>query len=244
MGCQATLDFASSLPTPTNYWKMASISLGTTPDSIGGNPLVLGKVSLTVFTFSTGGSQAIVPGGLITNAMTFPSTSFPTFLDVAKSNVPLNIASTDSFTFRIWAKDAVNFISNLEQRFGSNPGALNAHDGTSHVVISSDIFYMHRNVPYDEQSLDFSAEDLGVAGWHRVIISFNPATNTMLAKIDNQASLTFVNPTGSSVDILDLLILFIDGFAMQLCECGLWKGTVLTEAQMLVDWNGGAGTTF
>lgn len=244
MGCSATLDFDSGLPVPTNYWKMASIAGGETPDSVGSNPLILGKVSLSVFTFSTNGSQAVVAGGLITNAMSFPSTSFPAFLDVAASTNPLGISSTDGFTFRIWVKDVGGFISNFEQRFITNPGALNAHDGTAHVVTSADIFYMHRNAPYDEQSLDFSAEDLGTAGWHRVIISFDPATNTMLAKVDNQASLTFVNPTGSSMDILDLLVLFIDAFTMNMCECGVWKGTVLTEAQMLVDWNGGAGTTF
>jgi len=53
-----------------------------------------------------------------------------------------------------------------------------------------------------------------------------------------------INPVGSFVDILDLLVLFIDGFTTLLCECGLWKNLVLTEPQMLLDWNGGAGVTF
>ena len=245
MGCTKELDFASGLPTPTNYWPLTSIVGGAAPDTTGTNPLILGQVSFATFVFSPGGGQAVVAGGLITNAMSFPSAAFPAFLDVAKSTNPLGYINTDSFTFRIWVKDPVTgFASNLESRFIFDPGSLNVHSQDAHVAVSSDIFYMHRTVPYDEQSLDFSADDLGIVGWHRIIISFDTATNTMLAKFDNDVSRTFVNPVGSSVTILDLLVLFIDGFSTLLCECGLWKGTVLTEAQMLVDWNGGAGRTF
>lgn len=244
MGCSKSLDFASGVPSPTFYWKMNSIVAGTSPASVGGNDLILGKVSLTTFVFSTGGGQAIVPG-LISDAISFPSPSYPAFLDVAASTNPLSISSTDSFTFRIWAKNpAIGFVNTLETRFISNPGDLNTHSGGAHVAISSDAFYMHRPIPYDEQSLNFGADDTGALGWHRIIVSFDPATNTMLAKFDNNTSRTFVNPVGSSVDVLDLQALFIDGFDTQMCECGVWKNIVLTEAQMLVDWNGGAGTTF
>lgn len=245
MGCTKPLDFATGLPLPNNYWPLASMSGGNTPDTMGTNPLVLGKIAFATFIFTPGGSEAVVPGGLITNAMSFPSTTFPTFLDVAKSNTPLALGNMDSFTFRIWAKDPIGaFIGNLESRFVLNPGDLNAHSGGGHVVISGDEFYMHRPVPYDEQELDFSADDPGVVGWHRVIISFDATTSTMLAKFDNKPSRTLHNTVGSSVDPLDLLVLFIDGFSTLLCECGLWKNLVLTEAQMLLDWNGGAGKTF
>lgn len=247
MGCQASLDFASSSLLPTFYWPLTSIVGGTSPDTIGGNDMVLGKVSETVFTFSPGGSQAIVPGGIISNAMTFPSSSWPAFIDVAKSTNPLQITNANDFTFRIWVKDPVGlFVANLEARFDANPGDLNSHSGDAHVAVSSDSFYMHQPNPplYVETQLDFSADDLGVAGWHRIIVSFTASTNTMLAKFDNDVSRTVVNPVGSSVGILDLQLLFISGFTTQLCECGVWATHALTEAQMLTDWNGGAGKTY
>lgn len=247
MGCQKSLDFAAGLTAPTFYWPMTSIVGGTTPDTMGGNDMVLGKVSNTTFVFSTGGGQAIVAGGLITNAMTFPSPTFPAFIDVGKSTNPLQISSANDFTFRIWVKDPVGlFAGNLEARFDANPGDLNTHSGGAHVAVSSDSFYMHQPNPpaYVETQLDFSADDPGVAGWHRVIVSFKASTSTMLAKFDNQASRTMVNAVGSSVGILDLLLLFIDGFTTQLCECGVWANHALTEAEMLLDWNGGAGKTF
>jgi hypothetical protein len=246
MGCTKALDFAAGLPVPNNYWPLTSIVGGNAPDTIGANPLVLGKVSLTTFVFSIGGSQSVVVGGgLITNAMSFPSTSFPSFLDVAKSTNPLNLSSASSFTFRIWVKEPSGGVtSNAEMRFVLDPGDLNTHSGGAHVAISGDGFYMHRPAPYDEQELDFSADDPGVVAWHRIIILFDATTSTMMAKFDNKTTRTFINPVGSSVNILDLLTLFIDGTTTLLCECGLWENLVLTEPQMLVDWNGGAGVTF
>lgn len=247
MGCKKPLDFATALTVPTYYWPLTSISLGTSPDTIGGNDMVLGKVSNTIFTFSTGGSQAIVPGGLITNAMTFPSSSWPAFIDVGKSTNPLQITNANDFTFRIWVKDPVGlFVGNMNMKFDANPGDLNTHTGGGHVAIGSDVFYMHRPNPpgYVETPLDFSADDPGVAGWHRIIISFTASTNTMLSKFDNDASRTTVNPVGSFVGILDLQLLYINGFTTQLCECGVWATHALTEAEMLLDWNGGAGKTF
>lgn len=247
MGCSKALDFAASITNPTFYWPMTSIVGGVSPATVGGNDMVLGKVSFATFLFTTGGSQAVVPGGLITNALSFPSSSFPAFIDVGKSNTPLGINSANDFTFRIWVKDPVGlFVGNLESRFDANPGDLNTHSGGAHVAVSSDSFYMHQPFPpaYVETQLDFSADDPGVAGWHRVIVSFKASTSTMLAKFDNDASRTTINPVGSSVGLLDLLLLFIDGFTTQLCECGVWANHVLTEPEMLLDWNGGAGRTF
>jgi hypothetical protein len=246
MGCTKALDFAAGLPVPNNYWPLTSIVGGNAPDTIGTNPLILGKVALGSLLFTPGGSQSVVAGGLITNAMSFPSPSYPSFLDVAASTNPLNMSSASSFTFRIWGKNAFfgGFLSNVEMRFVTDPGSLNTHSGSSPVVISGDGFYMHRPVPYDEQELDFSADDPGVIAWHRIIILFDATTSTMKAKFDNSPTRTMINPVGSFVDILDLLVLFIDGFTTLLCECGLWKNLVLTEPQMLLDWNGGAGVTF
>lgn len=246
MGCQASLDLSPGILLPTFYWPMTSIVGGVSPATIGGNDLVMGKMSGFPATFSAGGSEVIVPGGLFTNAMSFPSTSWPVAADAARSTTPLNIPNTNDFSIRIWVKDPVfGGAGNFDVQCNS-VGIQNTHAGTNAVATEADQFYMHQPNPpaYVETQLDYSVNDPLNLTWTRVVLTWTNATKTMLAKINNTPSVTMVNATGSWMSVTYFITLGINGFAMNLCECGVWANHALTEAEMLLDWNGGAGKTY
>lgn len=199
--------------------------------------------------FGPGGSTAIVPGGLFTNAMSFPSLGYPAALDVARTTNPLNIPNTNDFSIRIWVKDpppdVLVSVGNLTIQCNT-VGIQNTHAGTNAVATEADQFYMHQPNPpaYVETQLDFSVNDTPNVNWNRLILTWTNATQTMLAKINNTPSVSMVNASGSWMQVTYFLTLGINGFLANVCECGVWASHALTEAEMLIDWNGGAGKTF
>lgn len=243
-------------PPPTNYWPLTSIvgnNPRTTPDVILGNSLILGGIDNSGggnVWHPNDGTNLVVPGK-ITNALSFPSSNRhpPNFeIDVAECNA-LGILNSQSFTLRLWTQDNANLFFNFNALFSSTRTSINYNFTNNDIPFagagSDESILMNQLInPFNQTNMDITAQDPGTAGWHRIIFGWNATTHSLFGKVDNGTTLMKANTDGSYMAATQFLTLYCTGFTCQICEIALWIGIVLTEPQMLFDWNNGAGRSW
>lgn len=91
-----------------------------------------------------------------------------------------------------------------------------------------------------------TAGEVAPGGWHRFCVWLKQGVQ-MGIKLDNDPSITAVVPgtmTDYGDDVLALTPSIASPSGHSIDEIGIWKDKVLTEAEMLADWNAGAGKTY
>lgn len=168
----------------------------------------------------------------------FNSATPPTY----STNTDFDFSST-GFTIRLWHNplsltndSLINCVPHP-----THPWSLNLTGGKY-------VFNTHLTTGFIESDVTVTSTNSYGSGWHRIIIWWEPGVGCGM-KIDNDASDTVANTTG--VSLVPTLFYFAWAFGTLFSgkaqtngdEFGLWEGK-WSDAQMLYDWNSGAGRTY
>ena len=85
--------------------------------------------------------------------------------------------------------------------------------------------------------------------WHRCVVICDKANKKISWKMDNLTTISTTEATGFSfLNMATQLCIQGDGLSsarhLNVCEVGLWQNILLTEDELLLDWNNGNGKTF
>lgn len=216
--CKAMTLVVVDVPTPIHYWPMYSLPA---PDVISG-------LNLNLLSGSPG-----VGAGIITAGITFLNTGFPVVFDVLQTAGTMDLAAfPNGFTWRFWAKATEGPPKNI-----SDATLVHYHSWRLQGGFCSGGLTFGGSISVG------SAYD---SNWHRLIGYWNPSTLTMAYKLDNEPTVT--KPVYGGMDLGAAVIkLYAIGSPppdfITICEMAFWDN-VLTETQMLSDWNNGFGISW
>jgi hypothetical protein len=148
-----------------------------------------------------------------------------------------------SFTIRFWYYEdgSLSQLSLLANDAGDESFRIRANNapGDNGIIFS---MFDSGNTGFDLNPTSGTA--LG-AGWHRVIVWYEHGVG-MGAKIDNDASVTLAQTGGIYATPGNRLYMHVSSTPASGCkidEISIWN-QILTESEMLADWNGGSGRTY
>lgn len=220
MGCSKSLDFTSAQPSPFAYYKLEEAS-GNAVDSISAYNFV-----------NTGAAAQIVPGKI---NLAYDLTDHGSGgISCATANAASADFSAVSFSIRIWVKQNGLAAGSFLNDDNFNWDIENGLDGKIYCATN-----LMNTAPFFINTVSIND---GI--WHRVIFLQDTPGKKIYLKLDNNATDTYAFSTAGAM-IPGPTHWDMTGFSgLILDEISIWKGTVLTEPQMLFDWNGGAGKTW
>ncbi len=224
MGCTKELDFISSQPPPNFYYKLEQAD-GNAVDSILG------------YNFVNTGFPPGTPAQLVAGKidMAYDLTDHGAG-GVSAATALSSVAdfSASSWTIRCWVKQNGLFFGSFLYDDNFNWNMDNGVDGKIHCQSA-----IMSTLPFEITTIDIND---GL--WHRIIFLQDNALKKIYLKLDNNPTDTYAfatadptNPGNSKFNLAGFSGLILD-------EVSIWKGLLLTEAQMLFDWNGGNGITW
>lgn len=244
---QFTMTIDAGFPTPIVYYKL---------DAIGGGGVAIDSVAARN-TNINGGTVSVV-GGQITNAYRL---GLNAIRQRNSGDTVLNISAID-WTLRLWARvnvDVTDYhdlaIVSTNVRLILAPAGLAV--GPPYVgpppagPYSQDRPYLRNPTSFTFPTIwsepTTSATPMSDHAWHRIVVTWERTALRATIYIDQNAG-------HSDVDTVDPAVAGAGTFTIgdntsapanevELCEVGLW-GSCWTAAQMLYDWNGGAGRTY
>ena len=212
---------------PLAYFRLDDTDSNTNyfVDVIGGNN----------FTNTGGLGDAHSTNGIIANAYAALS---PGGAEFRAGNSPYDFGTND-FAIRFWVRPRdvfdANFLFFDSFTDGWN-GYLRNAGGTNRVRWEADVGGAYTDLD--------STNNLALNSWHRVVLWHKQGVELGL-KADNHTSetLSFTNLT-SSTAALPYWYINDSSSVNEFDEISVWKGYVPTEAELLYDWNSGAGRAY
>lgn len=193
-------------------------------------------------------------GGLFTNCLNWPNNNWGGGVlgwdDILYSG-PLGIAANSSFTFRVWSKSAqvpgpgsadlnLFFVTGPLTNFNAWQNGIGESGGNLNFVVWDNGFNNEFDEPFSNQN--------PLIQWNRYIFSYDNPTKTMRCKFNNEPTVTMINPLVFFSQAGHILEILWTGLASNrtatLCEAAFWINRVLTETEMLNDWQSGHGITW
>jgi hypothetical protein len=220
MSCSKSLDFASSQPSPFAYYKLEEAS-GSAVDSIA------------AYNFLNTGNPAQLVAGKINLAYDLTDHGAGGVAAQTASTASVDFSAV-SFTIRMWVKQNGLFAGSFLNDDNFNWNIANGLDGKIHCGTN-----LMNTLPFE-----ITTTNINDGNFHRVILLQDTPGKKIYLKLDNNATATYAFAT-AGVPVAGASRWDLNGFSgLILDEVAIWKGIVLTEPQMLFDWNGGVGVTW
>lgn len=225
-----SLEIKVSFPSPTNYWKMDAI--------VGGQ--VLPSVGAPVLTVAA--PAYLLASGLISPncVATFNGGIGLGFIETVPGDIYLG--TLNNFTLRFWVRDAASAdifgVDWKNRRFGGGFDSQIASTGPGIIGATFTDALFNDVVAQDTYTADVN--------WHRIIVLCDIVGQRLSWKMDNQATISAISPQPFHFEAPPERFIFSASGSnvFSYSEIGLWQNKLLTEPQMVTDWNGGAGKTF